>query len=151
MPRKPIYKETRLVKKVRALLGNGHISLKRVKTEGDATLHELMADLTTYLNLDPEQQFRVTAKIKRHVHSEKRFAYFRMWMYSRDGIRSLKGFLREKYQAHVALASLPDEDMVTWDVGSHRFNKNSRAAAKEGIVNRLAEKVGATITTQDEV
>jgi len=41
-------------------------------------MHELIAELTKMLNLTPEQQFRVSAMIKREIHSEKAFnALFR--------------------------------------------------------------------------
>lgn len=107
------------------------------------TLHELVEDLTRYLNLNPEQQFRVTAKIKRLIHREKQDVYFRCALYG-DGIpvfdRSdpndiklvghedpadpfLVDHLTKKAESHKHLATLPDEEIVTWDVGTHKFKQ----------------------------
>lgn len=107
------------------------------------TLHDLIANLTEYLSLTPEQQFRVTAKIKRYVHEEKAGVYHRYFLYSQGmGIyegegeeRKLVGhekakdeflnnILNEKYRQHKILATAcPDESLVTWNIGTHKFRQ----------------------------
>jgi hypothetical protein len=103
------------------------------------TLHQLIDVLTEDLNLTPEQQFRVTAKIKRLIHIEKRDTYSRYAEYA-DGRRIfeegnvvgrdkpkdtfLHRILSEARDNHDYWKSLPDEQIVTWDVGSHKFKQN---------------------------
>lgn len=106
-------------------------------------MHDLIKDLTEYLNLTPEQQFRVSAKIKRHVHSQKCSVFHRYFMYSQgaaifdrtdpDNIKVighepvphpwLSNILEMKYKQHKELAKLPDEEVITWDIGSFKYNK----------------------------
>jgi len=40
-------------------------------------MRSLIAELTEYLNLTPEQQFRVSAMIKRNIHAEKASVFHR--------------------------------------------------------------------------
>lgn len=107
------------------------------------TLHDLIANLTEYLNLTPEQQFRVTAKIKRHVHEEKASVFHRYFLYSQgEGIfegeypnsvlvdrepakdEFLNKIMESKYKQHAEMArEYTDEELVTWDVGTHTFKQ----------------------------
>ena len=104
-------------------------------------MHDLIAKLTEMLNLTPEQQFKVAAMIKRNIHSEKHSVYHRYFLYSQGiGIFDktdpenpiligkgpakdawLNSILEERYKAHAKLALLPDEELVTWNVGSHIY------------------------------
>jgi hypothetical protein len=125
-------------------------------------LHELVDDLTKYLNLTPEQQFRVTAKIKRHVHEEKEGLYFRIWLHAKHKNRVFKNFLKEKYLSHKSLAVLPDEKVVTWNVGSHAYKsdpmfcstcsgeigKGYRMSIKDGV--KLIECLKCSPLTEEE-
>jgi hypothetical protein len=97
-----------------------------------------MKDLTQYLNLTPEQQFRVSAKIKRHIHEEKASVFHRYFNYGRGpGIYDrtdpenpirvgeepplnpwLSSIMEAKYKQHQELAKLPDEEVITWNVGT---------------------------------
>lgn len=106
------------------------------------TLHQLVDNLTEYLSLTPEQQFRVTAKIKRLIHCEKQDLYHRYSLYAQGrGIYDntdkenpvligredpkdsfLHEILSNSYKNHKHWASLPDEEIVTWNVGTHKFN-----------------------------
>lgn len=105
------------------------------------TLHSLVDHLTESLNLTPEQQFRITAQIKRLIHCEKASVFHRYYLYSRGiplfegagesaklvGYEEPKdpwihGLLKEKYKQHQEMAeNLTDEELVTWDVGNHKF------------------------------
>lgn len=110
------------------------------------TLHGLIEELTEELKLTPEQQFRLTAKIKRLIHHEKANVFHRYFLYSRGrpifdkpydpknpgqetkivgyepaADEWLNGLLEGKYKQHAELATLPDEEIVTWNVGSHRW------------------------------
>lgn len=92
------------------------------------TLHLLIDDLTKELNLTPEQQFRLTAKIKRLIHHEKADVYQRIALYSEGpGGEVLDQFIHEtaqgKADSHLLWAEKSDEEIVTWDVGSHQFNQ----------------------------
>lgn len=105
-------------------------------------LHSLINDLTEELNLTAKQQFKLTAKIKRLIHHEKADVYHRYAMYAQgapifDTVTDpenpiLIGYelpkdqyihkiLFESYKNHEHWAKLSDEEIVTWDVGSHKF------------------------------
>jgi hypothetical protein len=90
-------------------------------------MHELIAELTEYLNLTPEQQFRVSAKIKRHIHEEKASVFGRYALYSQGHGQEqprdpwLHGILKEKAEQHRHWAKLPDEEVITWSVGSFKY------------------------------
>jgi hypothetical protein len=91
-------------------------------------IHDLIADLTTLLDLTDEQKFLVTAKIKRYVHGEKAEVYLRTLEWATD-FHTVKGknpFLEKtleiKVKTHVELYEKPDDEIVTWDVGTHKFN-----------------------------
>lgn len=103
------------------------------------TLHGLVDNLTNYLKLTPEQQFRVTAKIKRLIHHEKHSVYQRYAEYSKgtpqfDLEGNLKGhnkpddpfihkILSEARENHASWSEKTDEEIVTWDVGTHKFRQ----------------------------
>jgi len=110
------------------------------------TLHDLIADLTKELSLTPEQQFKVTAKVKRLIHNEKHGLCYRLFLYSQgypifdkphdpdnpDTERTIVGYeepkdpfinnlLKEKSDSHSKLSELPDDQLVTWNVGTHIY------------------------------
>ena len=105
------------------------------------TLHGLVSNLTETLNLTPEQQFRVTALVKRLVHNEKaelchRLAHYceGFPVYDRTDPKNpvpmgrkppldqfIYDTLKSKYEGHKEWSKKPDEEIVTWDVGSHRY------------------------------
>jgi hypothetical protein len=106
------------------------------------TLHELVDELERELKLTPEQKFRVTAKIKRLIHYEKASSYHRYFLYSQgapifegEGDNRklvgrepaadewLSGILSDAYENHQHWANKSDEEIVTWDVGSHKFKQ----------------------------
>jgi len=87
------------------------------------TIHDLVDNLTEELNLTPEQQFRVTAKIKRFVHYEKLDVYSRLKLYLDDLSDYWKNFLDLKIKTHSDLAHAPDEEVVTWSVGTHKYSQ----------------------------
>jgi len=107
------------------------------------TLHDLVEDLTEELNLTPEQQFRISAKIKRYVHEEKASVYYRYYLhslpfgckgeeltyidvskFSAEQHKRVSMALYESYENHQKWASLPDEEVVTWDVGSFKYPRS---------------------------
>lgn len=103
------------------------------------TLHGLVDNLTDYLDLTPEQQFRVTARIKRLIHYEKHSVYQRYAEYSKgfpaydlEGNRKedheprdpwIHRILSEARDNHSYWSEKPDEEIVTWDVGTHKFRQ----------------------------
>lgn len=103
------------------------------------TLHALMENLTEYLGLTPEQKFRVAAKIKRHVHAEKHNLTFRLHEYCRgpgiydEGGNKIGEFepqdkfisdtLYSKMKTHAEWARKPDEEVLTFDMGSHVYDQ----------------------------
>lgn len=112
------------------------------------TLHGLINTLTEELKLTPKQQFRVTAKIKRLIHAEKADVFYRYSMYSQglpifeDGKLTGHGapddpFLHEiltnKAEQHREMAEeYTDEELVTWDVGTHKFRQEKPPCFKCG-------------------
>jgi hypothetical protein len=112
------------------------------------TNHDLIADLTKELNLTPEQQFLVAARVKRHVHSEKFSIYCRIFHYSSLGkFRSSKSrriknkakleaarwigeFAEIKMKTHFDMAKMADKEIVTWSVGSHVYEQNPKPEEK---------------------
>ena len=115
------------------------------------TIHNLINKLTNDLNLTPEQQFKLTADIKRYTHYQKESVYYRYSMYAQNRLDKFffltwKRFINRckstwKYfktgstdheqwiheilssaaKNHEHWANLPDEEIVTWDVGSHKY------------------------------
>lgn len=108
-------------------------------------MHDLIKDLTEYLNLTPEQQFRVSAKIKRYVHDEKASVFSRYSMYGQgDPIfdrtdpanpkiigreqpknKWLYDIMVAKALQHRSMSKLPDEQVITWDVGSFKYKQGN--------------------------
>lgn len=106
-------------------------------------LEDLIDKLTKDLSLTPEQQFRVTADIKRFVHQEKADLFSRYISYAQGipifdrtdpmspmiiGYESprdpwLHRLLLDSYDNHQHWASKTDEEIVTWDVGTHKFKQ----------------------------
>lgn len=104
-------------------------------------MHDLIAKLTTMLKLTPEQQFRVSAEIKRHIHSEKASVFSRYHQYSLGAPifdrtdpenpkvtghevstnQWLTDILKHKAEQHRRWAKLPDEEVITWSVGTHKY------------------------------
>lgn len=104
-------------------------------------MHDLIAKLTEYLNLTPEQQFRVSAMIKRHVHSEKASVFWRYANYGQGAPifdrtdpenpkvigheepknKWLHNIMQEKAKQHSEWSKLPDEKVITWSVGSFKY------------------------------
>lgn len=109
-------------------------------------MHDLISDLTAYLNLTPEQQFRVSAKIKRHIHQEKASVFHRYFLYSQGAPifdrtdpenpilighedpkdKWLNTMLFEKYKQHEELSQLPDEEVITWNIGTHKYSQRGQ-------------------------
>lgn len=107
------------------------------------TLHDLVDNLTEYLELTPEQQFRVTAKIKRLIHKEKQNVYYRYSLYAQGpgmydrtdpenpihiGYEApqdpfLHNILSISAVNHAEWAKKTDEEIVTWDIGTHKFKQ----------------------------
>lgn len=93
------------------------------------TLHDLVDNLTEYLGLTPEQQFRVTAKIKRLIHLQKQDVFMRYAFYA-EGVFGdtpkdpwLHEILSTAADRHHHWASKTDEEIVTWDIGTHTFKQ----------------------------
>ena len=104
-------------------------------------MRDLIDKLTEYLNLTPEQQFRVSAMIKRNIHSEKASVFHRYFSYSQGapifdrtdpenpvliGHEEpkhpwLTNILEAKYKQHSEWAKMPDEEVITWSVGSFKY------------------------------
>lgn len=104
-------------------------------------MHDLIAKLTEMLNLTPEQQFRVSAMIKREIHSEKASVFHRYSMYmqgapifdrtdpenpkvighepARD--ERIHEIMKMKAEQHAEWAKMPDEEVITWSVGSFKY------------------------------
>ena len=70
------------------------------------------------VTLTPEQQFRISAIIKRLVHHEKADLLERLQSYCEHtpemGIRTIG----EKLITHNNMKDLPDEEIITWSVPS---------------------------------
>jgi hypothetical protein len=104
-------------------------------------MHELIEKLTEMLNLTPEQQFRVSAMIKRNIHDEKASVFHRYSMYMQGPPifdrtdpenpkvighePSLNPWLHsimvDKAEQHAEWAKMPDEEVITWSVGSFKY------------------------------
>lgn len=104
-------------------------------------MHDLIKDLSEYLGLTPEQQFRVSAMIKREIHAEKASVYHRLSLSTqgypifdrtdpenpvligREEPRDpfIHRILEGKYESHRQMAQLPDEKVITWSIGSFKY------------------------------
>lgn len=113
-------------------------------------LHDLIEKLTKNLNLTPEQQFRVTADIKRLVHEEKSHLLMRMCLYSEDSnAETIRDLLNSKQRTHEAWSNKPDEEIVTWDVGTHRFVQKIPPCSDCKIELGRDSKVAGYVHTHD--
>jgi len=132
-------------------------------------LHALMENLTEYLGLTPEQKFRVAAKIKRHVHSEKHNLTYRLHEYCRGpGIYDEGGnrigeeppvdkfisyTLYAKTKTHAEWAKKPDEEILTFDMGSHVYDQPRPPCAdcKVDLTSRESvKKLGGLLTLHED-
>lgn len=104
-------------------------------------MHQLIADLTKLLNLTPEQQFRVSAMIKREIHSEKASVFHRYAMYGQGAPifdrtdpnnpkvighepaqnEWLHKIMVAKAEQHDEWSKMPDEEVITWSIGTHKY------------------------------
>jgi hypothetical protein len=105
-------------------------------------MHDLIAKLTTMLSLTPEQQFRVSAMIKRHIHAEKASVFSRYHQYSlgapifdrtdpenpvhtgkheSGGNDWITNMLKMKAEQHEEWSQMPDNEVITWSVGSFKY------------------------------
>lgn len=99
--------------------------VKIAREDVPGTIHDLITQLTQYLNLTPEQQFRVTAKIKRYVHAEKWSVYSRYSRYAKDfNSLDIADLLSQSAENHKELMNRSDEEVVTWDIGTHKYKKD---------------------------
>lgn len=135
------------------------------------TLHALIENLTDYLNLTPEQKFRVAAKIKRHIHEQKSDFACRMHMYCQGpGIYEGEGENRKKVgeeppldqfisyildgkaKSHAEWASLPDEEIITYDMGSHVFIQKRPPCSEcnAELSNAAMKQLGGYMTLRAE-
>lgn len=132
------------------------------------TLHGLIDNLTEYLNLTPEQQFRVTAKIKRLIHHEKADLFNRYSLYSqgipifdRNDSENAKvigheppqdpwlhGIMTNKAKQHAVWAKFLDEEIVTWNVGTHKFVQ--KLGSCDDCASTLDTKVGYVRLSEGE-
>lgn len=113
--------------------------MKKKRVSPHFNLHELVDDLEKTLSLTPEQKFRVTAKIKRHVHDEKAGLLMRLFHYTdysrcksvkkkrrrkkamESSLRFMHETIKGKLDTHNDWATFPDEQVVTWSVGSFTY------------------------------
>lgn len=113
--------------------------MAKAKRVGPAyNLHALMDALETSLNLTPEQKFRTAAQIKRYVHGEKYGLLARLLNYSEyrlrlrgnkrqrkknneGALRFVQNVIREKLETHREWATLPDESVITYNMGSFTY------------------------------
>lgn len=106
-------------------------------------MRDLMHVLVAILDLTPEQEFRVSAIIKRHVHSEKASVFSRYAMYGQGAPifdrtdpenpkvigheepknKWLYDIMKAKAEQHAEMAQLPDEEVITWSVGSFKYEQ----------------------------
>lgn len=105
-------------------------------------MHDLIAKLTKFLDLTPEEQFRVSAMIKRHIHDEKASVFSRYAMYGQGAPifdrtdpknpvhtgkheepknKWLHDIMKAKAEQHREWSKLPDEEVITWSVGTHKY------------------------------
>ena len=91
------------------------------------TLYELMDSLEESLKLTPEQKFRVAAQIKRYVHFEKYSLLSRLDRHFIDpngelaSKKFIKIVLEEKISTHEQFMNLPDEEVLTFDMGNFKY------------------------------
>jgi len=128
-------------------------------------MHQLIADLTKMLNLTPEQQFRVSAMIKRNIHEEKANVFHRYSMYLQgppifdhtdpenpkvighepSGEPHVQGIMEAKYKQHTEMAKLPDEEVITWSVGSFKYVQHCDPCSVCGVA-LMGTNLGRTTT-----
>lgn len=136
------------------------------------TLHALVENLTEYLNLTQEQKFRVAAKIKRYTHGEKADFARRMHMYCQGpGIyigegenrakvgeqppldQFISDTLKEKAYSHSIWAKKTDEEIITYDMGSHVFIQKRPPCSEceiELIDRDMLKVLGGYMTTREK-
>ena len=93
-------------------------------------LSQLVNNLSKEVKMSPQQKFLVTAQIKRYLHEEKAKIYERWAHYlstsgplGRPGDPWLLKVFKQSQHDNEEMLHCKDEQIVTWDVGSHRFNR----------------------------
>ena len=96
-------------------------------------LSQLVNNLSKEIKLSPEQKFRLTAHIKRYMHEEKAKIYERWGHYlktngpcGRPSDPWLLKVFKQNQEQNEEMLSCTDEQIVTWDVGNHRFNRSTK-------------------------
>lgn len=78
------------------------------------------------IQLTPEQEFRLTAIFKKATHAANLSVYKYKLNHFRDVIdskESFKTFVDLKTETHEKFLNLPDEECVTYSVGSHVYKQ----------------------------
>lgn len=94
-------------------------------------LAQLVNNISKEIDLTPEEKFKLTAHVKRFVHQEKAKIYEKWAHYTKsngsNGRSSdpwMHKVLKEALVMHETLMELPDDQLVTWSVGSHVFKQS---------------------------
>lgn len=104
------------------------------------TTMQVVDEISKVEKSDPDYLLKVAAIVKRHIHCEKAMLCMRLSHYSRfsrghakgrrqknkeilSGLRFMQETLEDKFETHEAYAVLPDTQVITWDVGRHKYEK----------------------------
>lgn len=88
------------------------------------------------MELDPEAEdfkFRLQALIKRLIHVEKACVYQRALIYKDTHL--FDDWLEIQCGTHTRMCQLPDEEIITWDVGPHKYKQNKKGKNNEESTN----------------
>lgn len=90
------------------------------------TVHDAVKAIGELVELNDEQKFRITAITKRLVHYEKLGVYSSLKQYFswKTNKEWFENILKDKIETHEEYSKLPDEQIVTWSVGSHKYGKD---------------------------
>ena len=86
------------------------------------TIHNVSKAIVGLDKTAEDYEFRVQALIKRLIHHEKASVYGRVVVYGKDDPdHTINIFAKTQLETHTKMAMLPDEEIISWDIGPHKF------------------------------
>jgi hypothetical protein len=124
--------------------GSAEITIIRPDGPNYDSVWGVMTEIKKILPMTPEQEFRVHAMIKRHGHCDKHSMYQKMKWWLNMGFERgraeipahvvwVNDILDGKIKTHKEMSADPDEEICTYDVGSHIYKPKPRQPADSGL------------------
>jgi len=71
-----------------------------------------------------DYEFRLQAMLKRLIHHQKHSVYSRLRHHVKDAPEGIMyDIIDIQVETHANMSELPDEEIITWDVGPHKYKQ----------------------------